>query len=62
MFLYAKYSLGLIAYPREYAIYACAGAKLLKVHETSKENQIIDTIFAVQTFASNLNFLTGSPA
>lgn len=31
MFLYAKYSLGLIAYPREYAIYACAGAKLLKV-------------------------------
>ena len=37
MFLYAKYSLGLIAYPREYAIYACVGAKLLKVHELQKK-------------------------
>ena len=37
MFLYAKYSLGLIAYPREYAIYACDGAKLLKVHELQKK-------------------------
>lgn len=61
MFLYPKYSLGLIGYPREYAFkFACA--KLLKVTRTSKENLIINIIFAVQTFASNLNFLTGSPA
>ena len=50
MFLYPKYSLVLIGYPREYAFkFACA--KLLKVTRTSKENLIINIIFAVQTFA-----------